>query len=168
MRDLVLDKCFRVLTAQDVEDIRNLYIPKNPPPPSPWAVPQYGPSNARDIPFGAPGPSVKAGDLLEMYCPNWFRGVHKDKNAKAKPWRAYIDITEKGKRRQIHIGSFAREEDAVRAYDRVSIAYWGPEAKTNLPVAGYRAEWAELEALGVYGAVALERGHAEAEHPDEE
>ena len=162
MRDLVLDKCFRVLTAQDVEDIRNLYIPKNPPPPSPWAVPQYGPSNARDIPFGAPGPSVKAGDLLEMYCPNWFLGVHKDKNAKAKPWRAYFDITEKGKRRQIHIGSFAREEDAVRAYDRVSIAKLGhAKARTNFPVAEYRAEWAELEALGVDGTVARERQMAQ-------
>ena len=56
MRDLVLDKCFRVLTAQDVEDIRNLYF--------------HYKHNRRAIPDGAPGPRVKAGDLLEMAgCP---------------------------------------------------------------------------------------------------
>ena len=55
----------------------------------------------------------------------------------------------------------AREEDAARAYDRVNIAKVGhTEAKTNFPVAEYRAEWAELEALGVDGAVARERRQA--------
>ena len=82
-----------------------------------------------------------------------FRGVYKDKRAKAKPWMAQIHVTEDGKRRLIHIGYVAREEDAARAYDRVSIAKLGhAEAKTNFPVAEYRAEWARLEAMGLDGA----------------
>ena len=59
------------------------------------------------------------------------------------------------------IGYFAREEDAARAFDRVSIAKLGhAKAKTDFNVEQYRAEWAELEALGVHGAVAQERRHA--------
>ena len=88
-----------------------------------------------------------------------FRGVTKDKNArKAKPWKAEITVTEDGKSRTIKIARFAREENAARAFDRVSIAKLGhAKAKTNFPVAEYRAEWGQLEALGVEGAVARER-----------
>ena len=76
----------------------------------------------------------------------------------SKPWSAQIGVTEDGKHRRIHIATFAREEDAARAYDRVSIAKLRhAKAKTNFPVAEYRAEWAELEALGVDGAAARER-----------
>ena len=83
---------------------------------------------------------------------------------KAKPWQAYITVAEDGKQRTIHIGLFAREEDAARAYDRVSIATKGhAKAKTNFPAAEYRAEWAELEALGMDGAVARERRRARGE-----
>ena len=94
-----------------------------------------------------------------------FRGVTKANGGKgAKPWAAEIKVTEGGKRRHFHIGTFAQEEDAARDYDRVSIATLGhAEAKTNFPVAEYRAKWAELEALGVEGAVALMREHAAAE-----
>ena len=43
-----------------------------------------------------------------------------------------------GKRRNIGIARFAREVDAARAYDRVSIAHRGhAEAKTNFAVAEY-------------------------------
>merc|ERR1712147_398637 len=87
-----------------------------------------------------------------------YRGVTKEKNAKAKPWVAQVQVTEDGKHRQIKIGSFAREEDAARAYDRVRIAKLGhAKAKTNFPVVKSRAEWVQLEALGVEGAVARER-----------
>merc|ERR1711940_27457 len=90
-----------------------------------------------------------------------------DKRKKSKPWMAYIKVTEDGKQRHISIGTFAREEDAARAFDRVSIAKLGhAEAKTNFPVAEYRAEWAELEALGVDGAVALMKEHAAAERQE--
>ena len=83
------------------------------------------------------------------------------KGRKAKPWQAKTSVTEDGKVRTITIGCFAREEDAARAYDRVSIANLGhAEAKTNFPAAEYRAEWAELEALGVDGAVAREKRRA--------
>merc|ERR1712097_21599 len=96
-----------------------------------------------------------------------FRGVKKDKKAKAKPWKAEIKVTEDGKIRKVHIAYFAREEDAARAFDRVSIAKLGhAEAKTNFPVAEYRAEWGQLEALGVEGVVALMKEHAVAERPD--
>ena len=87
-----------------------------------------------------------------------FRGVGKDKRRKAKPWQSRIHVTEGGKQRHICIGYFAREEDAAHAFDRVSIAKLGhAEARTNFPVAQYREEWAELEALGVDGAVSRER-----------
>ena len=88
-----------------------------------------------------------------------FRGVSKKIGGKgSKPWQARIHVTENGKRRFIQISTFAREEDAGRAFDRVSIAKLGPaKAKTNFPAAEYSAEWAELEALGLDGAVALER-----------
>ena len=94
-----------------------------------------------------------------------FWGVTKANGGKgAKPWAAQIYVTKDGKHRQIHIATFSRDEDAARAYDRVSIAKLGhAKAKTNFPVAQYREEWAELEALGVEGAVALMREHAAAE-----
>ena len=93
-----------------------------------------------------------------------FRGVTKLKRMKAKPWKAQISLTMDGKTRVISIALFGREEDAARAYDRVNIARLGhAEAETNFPAAEYRAEWAELEALGVEGAVARERRRARGE-----
>ena len=91
-----------------------------------------------------------------------FRGVSESNGGRgAKPWRAFIPVTEDGKQRQIHFGTFAREEDAARARDRVSIAKLGhAKAKTNFPAAEYRAEWAELEALGVDAAAAREKKRA--------
>ena len=88
-----------------------------------------------------------------------YRGVTKAQGGKGvKPWKAFIQVTDGGKRRTVSIGRFAREEDAARAYDRVSIAKLGhAKAKTNFPVAEYRAEWAELEALGADVAAARER-----------
>ena len=87
-----------------------------------------------------------------------FWGVSKNKRAMTKPWVAHIKVTENGKRRKITIATFAREEDAARAYDRVNIAKLGhAKAKTNFPAAEYRAEWAELEALGVEGAAARKK-----------
>ena len=76
----------------------------------------------------------------------------------AKPWRAQIQFRENDKHRNIYIGTFAREEDAARAFDRVNIAKLGhTEAKTNYPAAEYQAEWAGLEALGVDAAASRER-----------
>ena len=74
---------------------------------------------------------------------------------------AQISVNEDGKWRQIHIGSFVREEDAARAFDRVSIAKLGhAEANTNFPAWEYRAEWAALEALGVDAAAINEKQRA--------
>ena len=93
-----------------------------------------------------------------------FRGVTKGKpvdhkGRKTKPWVAKICVVAKdGKRRLIYKARFAREEDAARAYDRINIARLGhAQAKTNFPAAEYRAEWAELERMGVDAAVARER-----------
>ena len=86
-----------------------------------------------------------------------FLGVGVD-DRKEKRWAAQVYHSQGGKKRKQHIAMFAREEDAARAYDRVSIAFLGhAKAQTNFPVEEYRAEWAELEALGLGGAVALER-----------
>ena len=38
-----------------------------------------------------------------------YRGVYKLKGGTAKPWAAKIGVTEDGKPRLIHIGTFARE-----------------------------------------------------------
>ena len=96
-----------------------------------------------------------------------FRGVSKANGGKGpKLWAAQIGVTEDGKPRHIHIGYFAREEDAARAYDRVSIAKLGhAKAKTNFPVVKYRAEWVQLEALGAEGAVARERRRVQQQAP---
>ena len=102
---------------------------------------------------GGPQPPGRGGRGVSR-----FRGVYKDKRAKAKPWSAKIQVTVDGKHRQMKIAAFAREVDAARAYDRVNIAKLGhAKAKTTFSVAEYRAQWAELQALGVDGAAARER-----------
>ena len=121
-------------------------------PPGHGAAGEAGPSRR----VGAEGHHQRPGNGGRGI--SGFRGVTKVNGGKgAKPWTARIKVTEDGKGRLIHIGNFARE-DAARAYDRVSIAKLGhAKAKTNFPVAEYRAEWGQLEALGVEGAVARER-----------
>ena len=103
--------------------------------------------------------AAERGEVMSMA--SRFRGVSKMKGRKTKPWIAKFQVTEDGKRRLITIGYFSWEEDAARAYDRVGIAALGhAEAKTNFPVVKYRAEWVQLEALGVEAAVARERQQA--------
>ena len=64
-----------------------------------------------------------------------FQGVGKMKGSRTQPWQAYIDIIEDGKRRRIHIATFAREEDAACAFERNCITKFGhAKAKTNFPV----------------------------------
>ena len=91
-----------------------------------------------------------------------YKGVSRDKRRQAKPWGAYIHVTKDGKRnRKIGIAHFAKEEDAARAYDRVSIAKHGhAKAPTNFPITEYRDEWTELETQGVDEVVACERRRA--------
>lgn len=59
-----------------------------------------------------------------------FKGVtwHKER----RRWIAIIRIG--GKRR--HLGRFANEEDAARAYDAAAFAAWGEFAHLNFPLAG--------------------------------
>ena len=90
------------------------------------------------------------------------KGVSRDKRRQAKPGGAYIHVTKDGKKnRKIGIAHFAKEEDAARAYDRVSIAKHGHgKAPTNFPITDYRDEWTELETQGVDEVVACERRRA--------
>merc|ERR1712097_85935 len=132
--------------------------------PVEWPGGEAGAAEAGPSGRGAGGGQLQQGGNGGAGKKSRFRGVTKLKGAKARPWEARIQVPEDGKHRQIHIGPFVREEDAARAYDRVSIAKLGhAKAKTNFPVAEYRAEWAELEALGVAGAAALVKEHAAAE-----
>ena len=48
-------------------------------------------------------------------------------------------VTEDGKRRSITIGTFAREEDAARAFDRVSIAKIGLATPRPRPTSRWRS-----------------------------
>ena len=62
MRDLVLNKCFRVLTSQDIEDIRKIY--------EEFRKPEWKRTSKRNyMNGGLPPQRVKVGDLLELYCP---------------------------------------------------------------------------------------------------
>lgn len=55
-----------------------------------------------------------------------FKGVSLSKNKRA--WRATI-----GDRGIVHIGTFATEESAARAYDQEAIRRFGPFARINFP-----------------------------------
>ena len=66
-----------------------------------------------------------------------FRGVSKEKRAKAKPWKAEICIAKDGTRRLIYLGTFAREEDAALAYDCVSSASGPPSSSRRTSEGGW-------------------------------
>ncbi len=55
-----------------------------------------------------------------------FNGVHETSNK--KKWRASIGRAGKS----VHLGYFANEEDAAKAYDSAAINYFGEFAKGNL------------------------------------
>ena len=95
------------------------------------------------------------------------RQLHRARNARPARRGRVRPREEAAEERGLQAAVEEEEEDAARAFDRVSIAKLGhAKAKTNFPVAEYRAEWAELEALGVDGAAALMREHAAAERQD--
>jgi hypothetical protein len=60
-----------------------------------------------------------------------FRGVslHRSEYALKKPWRATIKID--GVR--IHLGYYASEEEAARAYDAAAVKHFGDFASPNFP-----------------------------------
>ena len=62
-----------------------------------------------------------------------YKGVYR-RDARSG-WRAQLMI---GKR-SVHLGSFATEEDAARAYDAAALALWGEFACPNFPSSGEAA-----------------------------
>ena len=64
------------------------------------------------------------------------KGVSFNKKYK-KPYRAGIQLN----RKQIVIGQFATEEEAMRAYDKSAIDLFGEFAHTNFPLEDYQFEF---------------------------
>lgn len=71
---------------------------------------------------------------LVGYGKSKFKGVSQHKGRKG--WRATITIN----RRNHHLGSFANEEDAARAYDEAARAHYGVNAIINFKNKGSKAK----------------------------
>ncbi|KAG1677929.1 hypothetical protein FOA52_001347 [Chlamydomonas sp. UWO 241] len=62
-----------------------------------------------------------------------------------KNWRA--QLWDRDARFYIYLGPFGSEEEAARAYDRVSMAYCGTETETNFPLTDYDDELPQLREM---------------------
>jgi hypothetical protein len=60
-----------------------------------------------------------------------YKGVTWQANTKSKPWMAYIHTKVEGKRKIIHLGRFAFEADAARAYNDAALERFGEFACLN-------------------------------------
>jgi hypothetical protein len=80
-------------------------------------------------------PTGQSGNLANQRA---TRGTSKYKGvswvSRLNKWRAYISPRSTGYR---HLGTFASEAEAARAYDRAAIALWGAFARTNFPKEDY-------------------------------
>jgi hypothetical protein len=61
-----------------------------------------------------------------------FRGVSSSRRPGGRPWRASAKVGGV----TVHLGSFATEEAAARAYDAFARRVWGEFARTNYPDEG--------------------------------
>jgi hypothetical protein len=55
-----------------------------------------------------------------------FKGIYLRPGRKL-PWTAYIRVNKKA----VHLGQFARQADAVAAYDAAAVKFFGEFAATN-------------------------------------
>jgi hypothetical protein len=60
-----------------------------------------------------------------------YKGVTRQSNTKSKPWMAYIHDKVDGKRKMFHLGRFADEADAARAYNAAAVERFGEFACLN-------------------------------------
>ena len=67
-------------------------------------------------------------------CTSAYKGVVQHK--KTKRWEGHMWQN----KRQIYLGSFAKEEEAARAYDKAAIFLRKPEEDLNFPLADYASE----------------------------
>src|SRR5262249_32638796 len=64
--------------------------------------------------------------------PSRFKAVRRPAHSKENPWRARIRVNGQ----QSHLGVFATEEEAARAYDRAARHHFGEFARLNFPEPG--------------------------------
>ena len=100
------------------------------------AMPRDVPAAAMDV-AAPPAEKKKGGKGLRdkpWKCSSAYKGVVQHK--KTKRWEGHMWQN----KRQIYLGSFAKEEEAARAYDKAAIFLRKPEEDLNFPLADYASE----------------------------
>jgi len=98
-----------------------------PPAPPARTTPSAGSTGTAGT-----GPVAKKGRVGARYSP--FRGVSWHKHRRM--WQVYVHVSSAA-RASYHLGYFASEADAARAYDREIVKVRGVGAATNFPVSDY-------------------------------
>ena len=81
----------------------------------------------RSLAIRHPNPTTTEIIVLTVVIPHSI-GVSWDNRSAKKPWVAKVWIPGKG---QKHVGCFASEEEAARAYDIKAREWWGDDAIVN-------------------------------------
>jgi hypothetical protein len=100
------------------------------------AVQAHGPDAERNFPDEAISePPATVGEERKQRGSSRYIGVCRDKARSS--W--IVRLMNPQTKREQHIGSFASEEDAARAYDRAAVQAHGPGTKRNFPTEAIRA-----------------------------